>query len=389
MGNFSTDGRGDPGGETRPEGIAGKARGFIPVYEPWIGRAELARLVRCVKSGWISSIGEEIRDFEARFATLCDRRFGVACSNGTAALHLALAALDLRPGDEVIVPALTFVATANAVRYTGATAVFADADPVTWNVDPGAVERRVTRRTRAIIAVHLYGQPADVASLGAIARRSGASLIEDAAEAHGARVRGRPVGSFGALSCFSFYGNKMVTTGEGGMVLTSSRKLDARLRLLRDHAMSPRRRYYHAEVGFNYRMTTLQAAIGLAQLDRFARILERKQRIARWYRRGLAGLPLDLPARTPGTENVYWMFSVVLRREARLDRAVLGRRLLERGIDWRPFFVPIPELPPYRDGRRYPVADRLGADGLNLPSGPLLAERQVRFICDAIADLLA
>jgi perosamine synthetase len=368
---------------------ADEARRFIPVYEPWIGRAELARIVRCVKSGWISSIGSEIREFEARFAALCGRRFGVACSNGTTALHLALAALGVGPGDEVIVPALTFVATANAVRYTGARAVFADADPVTWNVDPAAVERRLTRRTRAIIAVHLYGQPADVASLAAIARRSGASLIEDAAEAHGARIGNRLVGSFGALSCFSFYGNKMVTTGEGGMVLASSRKLDARLRLLRDHAMSARRRYYHAEVGFNYRMTTLQAAIGLAQLDRFPAILERKQRIARWYRRGLAGLPLDFPPQTPGTHNVHWMFSVVLRPEARLDRGTLGRRLLERGIDWRPFFVPIPELPPYRDGKRYPVADRLGGSGLNLPSGPLLSERQVRFICDAISDLLA
>ncbi len=364
-------------------------RRFIPVYEPWIGREELSRVTRCVKSGWISSIGEEIREFEARFAALCERRFGVACSNGTAALHLALAALGIGVGDEVIVPALTFVATANAVRYTGATPVFADADPRTWNLDPASVERRMTRKTRAIIAVHLYGQPADLAPLAAIARRSGAYLVEDAAEAHGARYRGKPVGAFGALACFSFYGNKMITTGEGGMVVTSNRRLDARLRLLRDHAMSPRRRYYHAEIGFNYRMTTLQAAIGLAQLDRFPRILERKRRLARWYRRGLAGLPLDLPPAAPDSENVHWMFSVVLRPEVRLDREALGHRLLERGIDWRPFFVPIPDLPPYRDGRRYPVAARLGARGMNLPSGPRLTERQVRDICDALTDLLA
>jgi perosamine synthetase len=368
---------------------AKNVRRLIPVYEPWIGRAELSRIVRCVKSGWISSIGSEIREFEERFAALCERRFGVACSNGTTALHLALAALGIGPGDEVIVPALTFVATANAVRYTGATPIFADADPVTWNVDPAAVERRVTGRTRAIVAVHLYGQPADVASLAAIARRAGASLVEDAAEAHGARVGDRPVGSFGTLSCFSFYGNKMVTTGEGGMVLTSAAKLDARLRLLRDHAMSPTRRYYHGEVGFNYRMTTMQAAIGLAQLDRFTEILERKRRLAHWYRRHLSGLPLDLPPQVADTDNVHWMFSVVLRKESRVDRARLGRGLLERGIDWRPFFVPVPELPPYRDGRRYPVAHRLGTHGLNLPSGPLLRASDVRFICDAIADLLA
>ncbi len=242
------------------------------MYEPWIGRPELARVVRCVKSGWISSIGAEIGEFEARFAALCARRFGVATSNGTTALHLALAALGIGPGDEVIVPALTFVATANAVHYTGATPVFADADPVTWNVDPAAVAKSVTRRTRAILAVHLYGQPADMRALASTARRAGAVLVEDAAEAHGARYHGRPVGSLGAVACFSFYGNKMVTTGEGGMVLTSDAKLAARLRLLRDHAMSPKRRYYHTEIGFNYRMTTLQAALGLAQLDRFEEI---------------------------------------------------------------------------------------------------------------------
>jgi perosamine synthetase len=368
---------------------AKKGRSFIPVYEPWIGKGELARVTRCVKSGWISSIGEEIREFEARFAALCDRRFGVATSNGTAALHLALAALGIGPGDEVVVPALTFVATANAVRYAGATPVFADADRETWNLDPSAVEGKVTRRTRAIIAVHLYGQPADMAPLRRIAARHRLHLVEDAAEAHGARYRGKPVGAFGDASCFSFYGNKMITTGEGGMVLTSTAALAGRLRLLRDHAMSATRRYYHDEIGFNYRMTTLQAALGLAQLDRFPEILERKRRIAAWYRTGLAGLPLEMPPELPGSENVHWMFSVVLDRKAPVDRATLGRGLLERGIDWRPFFVPIPSLPPYRDGRRYPVAAELGARGLNLPSGPLLTGAQIRFVCDAIADLLA
>jgi perosamine synthetase len=365
------------------------ARPFIPVYEPWIGAAEVERVTRCVQSGWISSIGEEIREFERRFATLCERRFGVATSNGTTALHLALAALGIGPGDEVIVPALTFVATANAVRYTGAKPVFADSDRLTWNVDPEAVRARITRRTKAIVAVHLYGQPADMTSLRHVARRAGAALVEDAAEAHGARHRGRPVGALGDVSCFSFYGNKMVTTGEGGMVLTSDAKLDRRLRLLRDHAMSPTRRYYHAEIGFNHRMTTMQAALGLAQLDRFPEIVERKRRIADEYLRGLGDLALELPAAVDGNENVHWMFSVVLKRGGRAARDRFCERLRERGIDSRPFFVPLTDLPPYRERRSYPVARELGARGLNLPSGPLLTRRQIRWICDEIADVLA
>ncbi len=366
------------------------AKKFIPVYEPWIGRAELERVTRCVKSGWISSIGAEIREFEERFAQLCERPHAVACSNGTTALHLALAALGIGPGDEVIVPALTFVATANAVRYAGATPVFVDADPHTWNLSPEAVAIKITERTKAIIAVHLYGLPADMRALRAIGRKTKVAVVEDAAEAHGAREHGKPVGSLGDISCFSFYGNKMVTTGEGGMVLTSSARVDRRLRLLRDHAMSKARRYYHPEIGFNYRMTTLQAALGLAQLDRFDEILKRKRAIAAWYRKGLAGLPLDLAPDVPGLENVHWMFSAVLRPEARLKRERLAAELRARGIDSRPFFVPLPDLPPYREPRgRYPVAERLGARGMNLPSSPLLREREVRTICDAITDLLA
>ena len=362
---------------------------LIPVYEPWIGRAELARVTHCVRSGWISAIGKEIPEFERRFAAFCGVRHGVACSNGTTALHLALVALGLGPGDEVIVPALTFVATANAVHYVGATPVFVDVDPVSWNLDPAAVAASVTSRTRAIIAVHLYGQPADMAPLRAIARRARAYLIEDAAEAHGATYHGQTVGSFGDLACFSFYGNKMITTGEGGMVLTGSARLAARLRLLRDHAMSPKRRYYHPEVGFNYRMTTLQASLGLAQLDRLPQILVRKRRIAALYRKRLRALPLQLPPQLPGTENVHWMFSVVLPANLRLTRKTLGRELLARGIDWRPFFVPLPDLPPYRGGGQFPVASFLGKHGVNLPSGPLLTRAEIELTCNALADILA
>jgi perosamine synthetase len=369
--------------------LQGSSKRLIPVYEPWIGRAELARVSRCVRSGWISSIGKEIPEFESRFAGFCGARHGVACSNGTTALHLALVALGIGPGDEVIVPALTFVATANAVRYVGATPVFADVDPVSWNMAPGAVQAAVTSRTRAIIVVHLYGQPADMAPLKAIARRARAFLIEDAAEAHGATYHGKTVGSFGDLACFSFYGNKMITTGEGGMVLTDSARLDARLRLLRDHAMSPKRRYYHPEIGYNYRMTTLQASLGLAQFDRLPQIIARKRKIAARYRKRLAGLPLQLPPQIPETENVHWMFSVVLPASLRISRDTVGRELLARGIDWRPFFVPLTDLPPYRSGGKFPVAAFLGKRGINLPSGPLLTRAEIELTCNALADILA
>lgn len=362
---------------------------MLPVYEPWIGREELARVARCVRSGWISSIGEGLAEFEQRFASICRRRFGVSCSNGTSALHLALAAFDIGPGDEVLVPALSFVATANAVRYTGAAPVFVDVDRRSWTIDVARIEAKITARTRAIVAVHLYGQPADMTAIAEIARRRGLRVVEDAAEAHGASVRGVPVGGLGDAGCFSFYGNKMITTGEGGIVVTDDRRLAKRLRLLRDHAMSPSRRYWHGEIGFNYRMTNLQAQVGLAQLDRLPRILARKRRIAAWYRQALAGVPVELPPTVPGTENIHWMFSVVLPPSRRTPRDRVARELWRRGFDSRPFFVPLPELPPYRTAEPFPVASLLSRRGLNLPSGPLLRRRQIRAVRDALVEILA
>jgi perosamine synthetase len=262
----------------------------IPVFAPWIAASAQRYVADCLATGWISSAGSYVRRFERDFGKLCAADHALATSNGTAALHLALAARGIGPGDEVIVPALTFIATANAVTYTGARTVLADVTAETWTLDPADVVRRLTPRTRAIVAVHLYGHPADMDALAAIARERGLLLVEDAAEAHGARYKDRPVGTLGDIGCFSFYGNKIISTGEGGMVVTNDERLAQRATVLRDHAMEPGARYVHNEVGFNYRMTNLQAAVGCAQVEEFETVLARKHAIAARYRaRGCRG----------------------------------------------------------------------------------------------------
>src|SRR6266849_8650115 len=240
----------------------------IPVAAPSIGEEEMANVMEAMRSGWISSLGAFIGQFERDFAAVCGVAHGVAVANGTTALHLALVAAGVGPGDEVIIPSLTFVATANVVHYCGATPMFADSDPETWQLDPAKLEARITPRTRAIIPVHLYGHPCDMDAILELSARRGLAVVEDAAEAHGAEYRGRRVGAVGTVGCFSFYGNKIITTGEGGMCVTDDAALAERLRLLRDHGMDPKRPYWHEVVGYNYRMTNLQAAVGVAQVKR-------------------------------------------------------------------------------------------------------------------------
>ena len=256
---------------------------FLPISKPFIGAREKELVLDALDSGWVSSIGKYIDEFEANFARYCGTEYALAVSNGTTGLHLALAALGLQPGDEVIVPDLTFVATANAVAYTGATPVLADIDPDTLCIDPASVKSRISERTRAIIPVHLYGHPADMDALLEIGRAHGVDIIEDAAEAHGAEYRGRRVGGLGKCGVFSFYGNKIITTGEGGMLTTNDRAFYLHAKRLRDHAMSPQRRYFHEERGFNYRITNLQAALGVAQLERIEEFLARRTEIMGWY----------------------------------------------------------------------------------------------------------
>lgn len=363
----------------------------LPIAEPSLGEKELLYVSECVLTGWVSSAGKFVTRFEEMFAGFCGTRYAIATSNGTAALHLALLALDIGPGDEVIVPTLTFIATANAVTYTGACPVFVDSEPDTWNIDPNLIEEAITPRTKAIIPVHLYGHPANMDPILEIATHYGFAVVEDAAEAHGARYKGRHVGGIGDIGIFSFYGNKIITTGEGGMVVTDRADLAEQVRMLRDHGMSPKRRYWHPVLGYNYRMTNIQAALGVAQMEKVDAILSAKRRIARVYNERLREVPgITLPPDSPWAYNVYWLYSVLVNAgDFGHTRDDLITRLSEQGIETRPLFLPVHTQPIYNSGQRLPVAEHLAANGLSLPSAVGLRVEDVARVAEAVANLHA
>lgn len=362
---------------------------FIPVYRPELKGKELRYITNCIKSGWISSIGSYVIGFEKGFARYCNTRYAVSTCNGTVSLHLALVALGVGKGDEVIVPSLTFVATANSVVYTGAKPVFVDIDLETWCIDPEKIEEKITKNTKAIIPVHLYGHPCDMGSILNIAKRYNLRVIEDCAEAHGALYNGKRVGGFGDVGCFSFYGNKIITTGEGGMATTNNKGIYERLLYLKDHAMSKKKRYYHPDIGFNYRLTNMQAAVGLAQLEKIEKFIDKKRMIASWYNKRLSHISgIKTPPEKPWAKNVYWMYSVLIDKNSGISRDEFMKRLLKRGIDTRPFFYPIHKLPPYRKNLSLPNTEKVSGQGVNLPSFPALKEKEVDFICNNIKAIL-
>lgn len=362
---------------------------LIPIAEPVIGKEEEDLVLDGLRSGWISSIGKYINEFENAFARFCNVKYGVSTTNGTAALHLALVAAGIGPGDEVIVPSLTFVATANAVTYTGAHPVFVDSELETWNIDPEKIKEKINRRTRAIIPVHLYGHPANMSPILTIARKYGLSVIEDAAESHGALHRGKVTGSLGDAGCFSFFGNKIITTGEGGMITTNNKIFAQEMRSLRDHGESKRRKYYYPKLGFNYRMTNLQGALGLAQLKKVKKIINRKREIAELYRKYLEPLvpEITLHPEAKWAKNVFWMYSILIPKKGRKNRDVLSRELKRKGIDSRPFFFPIHRLARYKTDEHFPIADYLASAGLNLPSSVNLTDEKIKLICDTIIKI--
>lgn len=368
---------------------------MIPVNEPLLDGNEARYLQECIATGWISSEGPFVERFEAEMAARVGRRYGVAVTNGTAALEAAVVALGLGPGDEVILPTFTIISCAAAVVRAGATPVVVDCDPVTWNMDVGQVADRITRRTRAIMAVHIYGLPVDMDPLLALAERHGLRVIEDAAEMHGQTYRGRPCGSFGDLSVFSFYPNKHVTTGEGGMILTDDPALAERCRSLRNLCFQPGRRFVHEELGWNLRMSNLQAAVGVAQLERLDEFVARKRRMGRRYTELLAnvpGLQLPLPA-TDYAENIYWVYGVVLDDALPFDAEEAMARLRRAGVGTRPFFWPMHEQPVFRRmglfaNERHPVAERLARRGFYLPSGLALTDQQIEQAAQALQECL-
>ena len=376
--------------------------GVIPVNEPLVGAREEQYVLDCLRSGWISSAGAYLERFETEFARYCGRRFGVAVANGTVALELALECLDLRPGAEVILPTFTIISCAQAVVYAGATPVLIDADPLTWCMKTDEIAAKLTPRTRAIMAVHIYGHPVDMDPVRELAREHELAVVEDAAEAHGAEYlhgwRGdagtwKRCGSFGEMSCFSFYANKVITTGEGGMVLTDDPAIAARLRSRKNLCFQPRR-FFHEELGHNFRLTNVQAAIGLAQLERVDEMIERKRRAAAQYAERLKGVEgLQLPVEHAWARSVYWMYGVVLDEATGWTAAPAAAFLREQQVETRPFFLGMHAQPVLRSRglfRRetYPVADRLAQQGLYLPSGLALTAEQIDRVCEAVKKML-
>ena len=376
----------------------------IPVNEPLLDDLDLEYVTDCVKTAWVSSAGKYIHQFEEGWASYCGRKHGIAVANGTVALQLALAGLDLQPGDEVILPSFTIVSCALAVLYNGATPVLVDSDPETWCMDPDQVAKKITGKTRAIMPVHIYGHPVDMDPLLALAGQNNLAVIEDAAEAHGARyLSGRDgdnpqwlrCGSMGDASCFSFYANKLITTGEGGMVLTDDDTLAESFRSKRNLCFQSGRRFEHLEEGFNFRLTNLQAALGAAQVSRIDRIVEKKRWMGREYTQRLNDLPgLQLPVERSWAKSVYWMYGVVVDESNGMDAEVFAQKLRKKGVDTRPFFFGMHQQPAFHKrglfvDERYPITERIANQGLYLPSGLTLTETQLNLVCQAVREVFS
>ncbi len=362
------------------------ARALIPLYCPDLSGNEREYVLQCLDTSWISSSGEFISRFEHAFAEITAIPHAIAVSNGTVALHLALHCLGIGPGDEVIVPTFTYIASVNTIAQTGAVPVFAESRCDDWLLDPDDVVRKITARTRAILPVHLYGAVCDMGSLCRIAERYGLAIVEDCAEAIGATFGGAHVGSFGDVGTFSFFGNKTITTGEGGMVATRNSALAERMRRVKGQGQSATRRYWHTEIGFNYRMTNICAAIGLAQLEHYGLMLARKRAIFDQYRRLLAGAPVTLQKPLPSVGAADWLFTLLLPEG--IDRDTVMDLLGSEGIETRPTFFCAHEMPMYTRGHRFPVGEEISRRGLSLPSYPGMTSGDVERVATALREAL-
>jgi perosamine synthetase len=370
----------------------------IPVCEPTLKGNEIKYVNDAVSSGWISSSGKYIAEFETKFAEYCGVSHGISCSSGTAALHLAIEALGIGKGDEVIVPTFTMAASSNAVIYAGAKPVFVDSELETWNMDPDKIEEKITERTKAIMVVHTYGHPVDMDRIRLIANRYDLKIIEDAAEAHGAEYKGRKAGSLGDIACFSFYANKIITTGEGGMIVTNNKEWAERARSLKNHFFGGpgEPRFIHKELGHCLRMTNLQAALGLAQLEQITDFVNSRRINARLYNQLLKDIKgITLPPEKEWAKNVYWMYGILISEEFGMSMTQLKQELKRRGIDTRTFFVGMHKQPMYekedprfpQTGGDYPCAEELERRGLYLPSASHLSKEQIFTVVDTIKEV--
>ena len=368
---------------------------FIPVNEPLLNGNEEKYLVECIRTGWISSEGPFVKQFEEQFALRIGRKYGVAVSNGSVAMDASMIVLGIGAGDEVIMPTFTIISCAAAVARTGAVPVLVDCDPDTWNMNVAQIEARITLRTKAIMVVHIYGLPVDMAPLLALAHKHGLKIIEDAAEMHGQTYKMQPCGSFGDISTFSFYPNKHITTGEGGMIVTDDPALADKCRSLRNLCFKPEQRFIHDELGWNFRMTNLQAALGVAQLERLDEFVQIKRRMGAHYNKLLTGTPgIQLPLTHTGyAENIYWVYSIVLDDSVPFDAKEAMVRLGKMGIGTRPFFWPMHEQPVFRKmglfaDESHPVAERIARRGFYIPSGMALTDEQIKRSAAAVRAIL-
>ncbi len=370
---------------------------FIPVCTPWLPGNEKKYVIDALDTNWISSAGKYLEKFEESFSKFCETTYGVACSNCFAALHLACMAIGLQKGDEVIVPTFTMSAPVNAVILTGASPIFVDADKETYCINANKIEEKITKNTKAIIAVHIYGHPCSMDKIIQLARKYSLKVIEDTAEAHGAEYKGKKLGGIGDIGCFSFYGNKILTTGEGGMTITNNKEYAEKMKKLRNYAFE-HPRFLHREFGVNYRLTNLQAAIGYAQTENAEMLVAARKNIGGLYNKYLKGADgIILPVEKPNCKNVYWMYGVVLSKKVKAAREKITSELKEHGVDTRDFFIPMHRQPVFIEKKmenapdcsgNYPIADYIGKRGFYLPSSSTLTEAEIRYIAETLKEIV-
>lgn len=367
---------------------------MIPVSEPLITEKEIDLVLDCLKTGWISSAGKYIDEFEEKWAKYCGMKHGIAVCNGSVALQIAIDLLGLNPGDEVIMPAFTIISCAQAIIYSKGIPVLIDSNSENWQMDISQIEKKITQRTKAIMVVHIYGHPADMDPISNLADKYNLTIIEDAAEAHGAEYKGKKCGGIGDISVFSFYANKLITTGEGGMVLTKSDEHAEKAKSLRNLCFQKSRRFYHENMGYNFRITNMQAALGVGQLGRFDNIINRKREIAEIYNKKLKDIKkIILPKEEIWAKNIYWVYGILIDEKTGMNAKEFASILASKDIETRPFFLGMHEQPVFQQmglfkGESYPVAEKLARQGLYLPSGLTIKDSEIDYICNTVIEAL-